>query len=207
MPASQKVHAYFGGTFDPPHIGHHQMLLGLLDLPEVERVHVVPTSSNPLKDSVESELFDATVRSALCRAWVSSMGPRVQLEDIELTQPGPSFTQDSIQKIKATSQSRWVLVLGSDQLKGLEMWRGSPDLFVNDFAELWVFSRGEGPLDMNQVPLSLRRASVLIRWLPNIIKNVSSTSLRMALRAHNASREVDLSHFAPGVFEVLPNRS
>jgi nicotinate-nucleotide adenylyltransferase len=206
MPALEKVHAYFGGTFDPPHLGHHQMLSALVELPEVACVHVVPTSVNPLKASAEAPLYSNAQRRDICKAWLSDMGDRVRLEEIELGSSEASYTLDTIGRLKQTGQ-KWVLVMSSDQLRGLGAWRGGQELFAKAFAELWVFSRGDGPISFDQVPLVLRQAQILIRWLPNKIQDVSSTDLRRALRGDNALRELDLSLFAPRVFAVLPVRS
>ena len=46
-----KTIALFGGSFDPPHIGHKAVVEAVLKLKDVEEVVVMPTFLNPFKDS------------------------------------------------------------------------------------------------------------------------------------------------------------
>jgi len=45
--------ALFGGSFDPPHIGHKEIVKKVLKLPDIDRVVVVPTYLNPFKKSFD----------------------------------------------------------------------------------------------------------------------------------------------------------
>ena len=46
-----KTIALFGGSFDPPHLGHYSIVHALLEIKEIDEIIVMPTYLNPFKDA------------------------------------------------------------------------------------------------------------------------------------------------------------
>ena len=132
----------FGGTFDPPHVGHVMVARQVADHVGLDRVLWVPARVSPHKlDAVHTP---GPVRLEMVRT-VASLDPRFAISTIELDRPGPSYTVDTLRALKEENPE-WVLflILGADQVAVLDTWK-EPEAIVR-MAELLVVEReGKGP--------------------------------------------------------------
>lgn len=171
----------FGGTFDPPHVGHRIVALDVVESLALDRLLIVPAARPPHRGAV----LPGEVRLALAgRAFAGES--RLEVSDIEFRRDGPSYTVDTLERIAAAhSGDRLFLVLGSDQYEGLSDWR-RPERIV-ELAGLAVMRRAGGsilpderfpfqPVDVTRVDLSsteIRRrlaAGRSVRYLvPDVI--------------------------------------
>ncbi|MCA9572020.1 MAG: nicotinate-nicotinamide nucleotide adenylyltransferase, partial [Myxococcales bacterium] len=105
--------AVYGGSFDPPHVGHAMVCGWLLWTDRVDAVWVTPTRAHPFgKDSAP---FDARV--AWCRALAQSVGPGVEVCTLEQTLPAPSYTVHTLDALAARHpEHSFQWVLGADLL-------------------------------------------------------------------------------------------
>jgi nicotinate-nucleotide adenylyltransferase len=146
----------FGGTFDPPHLGHTAVISGLrraLGLP----VLVIPNGRPPHRPEPGA---DAPCRLHLVRLAVAELDdPMVMVSDLEVRRPGPSFTVDTLAELKAEDQERGILLaLGSDAALSLPQWERA-DLVVS-LAQLVVFDRLGAEQRANRVIEELRRSGL-----------------------------------------------
>ena len=120
--------ALFGGTFDPPHIGHIEVVLSLLEQNHVDEVWVVPVRQNPLKKEKASEPL---IRKAMVEAAFSQI-PKVRILYDELEMPSPSYTIDTIRHLKKKypllSTNELFFVVGSDAFKEKNQWKEIDEL-------------------------------------------------------------------------------
>ena len=128
----------FGGTFDPPHLGHIAAAREVAEAVDLERVLWVPASIPPHKRS--RSLTQAAVRRRMVEAAVAC-DPRFELCDLELERGGVSYTVDTLRSL-GTVHPEWrlVLIVGADLVAGMSRWK-EPDA-VAELAELVVMSRG-----------------------------------------------------------------
>lgn len=131
----------FGGTFDPPHIGHLLAATDACELLELDRLVFVPTATQPLKIGVPAST--AEDRLAMVRL-LAEPDPRFSVEDVEVRRGGLSFTVDTLR----TFRERWpagtaelVLLLGVDAAAQFPLWK-DPDA-VLAMAQVVVMTRGE----------------------------------------------------------------
>lgn len=139
----------FGGTFDPPHLGHAIVARAVTDALALDCLLWVPASIPPHKTG--RTITPGAVRRRLVEAAVAH-DPRFELCNLELERGGVSYTVDTLRRLRADHPG-WSLslVLGSDLAGGLWSWK-EPEA-VLDLAELVVISRpgsdaagmGEGP--------------------------------------------------------------
>ncbi|MEO1941979.1 MAG: nicotinate (nicotinamide) nucleotide adenylyltransferase [Campylobacterales bacterium] len=130
--------ALFGGSFDPPHRGHLEVVRQGLELLPVERVIVVPAFQNPLKGGVSAP---PPFRLRWLRK-IFAEDPRVQISDWEIGQQRPVYwieTLSHFRKIYREGPLYWII--GSDNLKNLEKWYRWRELL--ELGELVVATRGE----------------------------------------------------------------
>lgn len=109
----------FGGSFDPPHIGHLLASQWALATLPVDRLLWVPSYRHPFG----KPLSDFDERLALARAAVATLGPGGGVRDYE-RRFGTSYTVDLLRALHAThaGQRFWWLV-GSDAFADRHRWR------------------------------------------------------------------------------------
>jgi nicotinate-nucleotide adenylyltransferase len=111
----------FGGTFDPPHIGHLIAAQDAFQALQLDRLLFVPASEPPHKRS--RLLTPAPVRLALLEAALGN-DPRFEICRLELDRPGPSYTVDTLRQLNAAaSDQELFLLIGADQVRELPTWR------------------------------------------------------------------------------------
>jgi nicotinate-nucleotide adenylyltransferase len=111
----------FGGTFDPPHLGHLALAERAAERLALERVMFVPAARPPHKR--RAPLTPARHRLAMVRLAVRG-NPRFAVSDLELRRAGPSYTVDTLRALHARHpRARLHLLLGADSLVDLPNWR------------------------------------------------------------------------------------
>lgn len=119
--------ALFGGSFDPPHVGHQMACLYVLSTYDVDAVWMVPCFRHPFDKRIES----FSHRAAMCRATTAPLGPRVSVSNIEEELGGPSFTLTTVQALSARHpEHEFYLVIGADLLRERERWYGADELLA-----------------------------------------------------------------------------
>lgn len=161
----------FGGTFDPPHIGHLIVAQDAALALRLDRVLVVPAAEPPHK---RRQLTPSATRLEMTRAAVGG-DPLFEVSDIELGRSGPSYTVDTLRELRQLRPADdLVLLIGEDQYREFGTWR-EPET-VRELAEIAVLSRGgEGEAE-RQPPVAWEDAGVLRVHVTRI--DVSSTDLR-----------------------------
>jgi nicotinate-nucleotide adenylyltransferase len=119
--------AVIGGTFDPIHNGHLQVITEVAK--KFEKVIVIPTGNPWLKE--HTPIASGEQRVAMAQIAVNSLnlGEQVQVSAIEVKRPGPSYAIDTVNELsKVYPDSRFTLVLGSDAASNLSKWHRSDEL-------------------------------------------------------------------------------
>jgi nicotinate-nucleotide adenylyltransferase len=141
-PAARAEWAVFGGSFDPPHVGHVLVAAFVLAAHGIERVLVTPTAAH----AFGKRLSSFADRVAMCElAFAPLRG--VELCTIERELPEPNYTLHTLQALAARYPDvRLRLLVGSDLQRETHAW--------HDFATitklappLWVARQGSAALD------------------------------------------------------------
>jgi nicotinate-nucleotide adenylyltransferase len=188
---------FFGGSFDPPHLGHLGIAQAAAAAFSLDRILFAPTGRQPLKTNVASASFHArlTMVSLLCNLQPPS--PRLHFEPSSLDAPhadgSPNYTVDTLSKLRgtcSTHDSLFVLV-GADAFLDLRRWR-SPDILLG-LAEWIVVSRPGVSLQqletLNLTPQQLSR----VHLLEGVHEPASATDIRKLLKSGS-----DCSGLLPG---------
>ena len=113
--------AIFGGSFDPPHVGHLLAAEDAVDQLSLDRVLLVPTATQPLK--VGRAVATAEQRLAMTRLLVDG-DPRFEVSAVEVDRSGLSFTVDTLTHFAAAyPAAELFLLLGTDVLATFAQWR------------------------------------------------------------------------------------
>ena len=119
--------AIIGGTFDPIHNGHLQVISEVAK--KFAKVMVIPTGNPWLKD--HTPIATGEQRVAMTQIAVNSLnlGDKVQVSAIEVKRSGPSYAIDTVNELSQIYPGcRFTLVLGSDAASNLSKWHRSDEL-------------------------------------------------------------------------------
>ena len=170
----------FGGSFNPPHIGHIQAAAhGAMEL-GLSRVLLIPALEPPHKQLPEGSPT-AMQRLEMVRL-ACEEHPKLEASGIELSRSGTSFTCDTLRLLRERyPQAEFTLLLGSDMFEIIEGWKNADEIL--ETAQLAVFCRG-GKREREriaQMAERLRNRGVHVTLLQNQVTEISSTQLRRLL--------------------------
>jgi nicotinate-nucleotide adenylyltransferase len=155
--------AIFGGSFDPPHVGHEKIALKALKKLDIDKLIVVPTYLNPFKS--DSHL-DADIRFSLIkRVFENEKKVKVSKYEVKKEQKVPSIETVRYLKKKYDADKIY-LIIGADNLKSLHLWYNFEEL--KDLVKFVVFARNGLGLESEHVDIQPINLNV----------DVSSTDLR-----------------------------
>lgn len=108
----------FGGTFDPPHLGHAVVAHDLLDRLALDRLLVIPAPRPPHR----SAIFSAETRRSLVHTLFADE-PAIVVDDREFRREGPSFAVDTLAELREElPEVDLTFVIGADQLAVIDEW-------------------------------------------------------------------------------------
>lgn len=167
--------AIFGGTFNPPHIGHYQMLKALENRPEIEEIWLMPDKIPPHK--VCDFLADDKDRIEMCRI-IADDFKKVKLCLAEFEREGKSYTYDTVTEFrKKYPQREFTFVCGGDMLVSFEEWYRYEELMK--MISFTVFRRTDTDnAEFDRKAAELSEMGMKITVMSEIITSVSSTYIR-----------------------------
>lgn len=149
----------FGGTFDPPHIGHVRVAMDVANALELDRLLWIPARRSPLKS--HGPATPDPVRLEMVRA-AASEDPRFEVDTRELERPPPSYTVHTLEELRRElgPEVRLFLILGFDQYRLFARWH-EPDR-IRRLATVVVIDRdGHGLEDgSDALTVPVRRVDV-----------------------------------------------
>ena len=159
----------FGGTFNPPHLGHLIIAEAMKDAFHLDRVLWMPGYSPPHKSSAGLAL--PRHRFNMTRLAIAG-NPSFQLSDIEVKRKGTSYTVDTLKQLREEQpNTRFSLMIGGDSLAEFLSWK-DPDEIVS-MVDLLVYPRPK--FDGSSIA-DRYRGKVLIADSP--LLSISSTKIR-----------------------------
>ena len=122
----------FGGTFNPIHRGHLQVIQEVMEAFSLDQIKLIPAALPPHKES--GGVADAQDRLQMIRLAVANypaLTQTVTVSDVELKRPGPSYTIDTVRYFMQvlSENSRLFFILGLDAFHEIDTWKSYLDLF------------------------------------------------------------------------------
>jgi nicotinate-nucleotide adenylyltransferase len=117
----------FGGTFDPPHVGHLVVAVNARYALRLDRVLLV-VANDPWQKSGGRAISPAADRLAMVQAAVGDV-EGLEASTVELDRGGTSYTADTLTTLRAEDPERELfLILGSDAAAGLPTWERADEV-------------------------------------------------------------------------------
>jgi nicotinate-nucleotide adenylyltransferase len=175
LPGPSRI-GIFGGTFDPPHIGHAAAARAVVDALSLSELLLV-VANDPWQKSGSRPITPAEDRFAMAEALAGTLDG-VVASRMEIDRGGPSYTVETVEELRgsggAGGGAEIVLVVGADLVPELGTWERVDEL--RQLVTLAVVSRpteGRPPS-----PTGWR-----VEWVDGPKVDVSSSRVRAALAA------------------------
>ncbi len=165
--------AIFGGTFNPFHIGHYEMLKSICDLDFINKVFLMPDKIPPHKTC--DYLASDTDRINMCRLIANEFN-KAELCLIEFEREGKSYTIDTVKLLNQKfPNDNFYIVIGGDMLTSFNTWFNWQELIKQ--VGIIAFKR-DGILDFDKAQKMLTENGADITVINQKITDISSTQLR-----------------------------
>jgi len=177
----------YGGTFNPPHLGHITAARAVVELLRLDKLLLIPAGMPPHKTMPEGSAT-AAQRLEMTRLAGEQLGlgNRVQVLDMELRRAGKSYTSDTLAELKKQypEDELWLL-MGTDMFLTIQAWH-EPEKILS-LAGIAAFGRTEA--DTEEL-FSVQReylcktypgANIFTLTIPGVV-DISSTELRQQLK-------------------------
>ena len=131
--------AFFGGSFDPPHLGHLAVARAARTALKLDEVLFAPVGAQPLKIEGSSASFDD--RLAMTKLAIEGEpGFTISLADAPKRGGEPNFTAETLRKVRAGlgSDAELYCLMGADSFFGLRQWHRAAEIpFVAPLIVAW----------------------------------------------------------------------
>ena len=132
--------AIYGGSFNPPHLGHVRAAAAVMEKLGPDRLLIIPTNIPPHKEMAQGSPSPEQ-RMELCRLAFGDI-PGAELSDMEIKREGRSYSADTVGSLREMyPQDELYLVMGSDMFLSFCQWYKFQYLLDN--CVLTVLSREE----------------------------------------------------------------
>lgn len=169
----------FGGTFDPPHLGHLAAAEACREAAALDLVLWIPAAVNPHKQ--ERERAPDDVRLAMVEAAIEG-NDGFAPSDVEIAREGVSYTVDTLRALaRQHPEADLAWIVGGDSLASFATWREPREILR--LAELIAYPRPGS--DLSDVPGWVMERTTLID-APRL--DVSSTEIRARIAAGRTVR-------------------
>lgn len=175
----------FGGTFDPPHLGHLILAAEALDQLKLSRVLWVLTPIPPHK--LDQTIISLEHRLAMTQLMLDDY-PEFELSRAEIDRPGPHYMLDTVKVIKAQFPGAEILLLlGGDSLRDLRTWHRPADLLSICHA-LGVMRRPDDTIELKELEGILPGISNKVLFVDSPLLEISSRDIRSRVSEGRAFR-------------------
>lgn len=167
----------FGGTFDPPHVGHLLIAQVAAEQWGADAVVFIPASVPPHK--APEGVSQAEDRLALVQQAITGF-PLFSVSRLELDRPGPSFTADTVTAVRAQCpDADLAFLLGADMLQTFSTWERATQLVAH--ADLLAAPRPQIDIAQAMSELAVALPAARLKPLAMPALDISSSWLRERL--------------------------
>ncbi len=186
----------FGGTFDPPHVGHLILAAEAVSQLQLDRLLWVLTANPPHKR--DHPISPVSQRLELVMAAIAGED-RFELSRVDLDRTGPHYAVDTVRLLQNQHPGCALFYLmGGDSLRDLPLWYGPQEL-VAQVAGLGVMRRPGAQIDLTRLDAHLPGILDKVKFIDTPLLEISSSEIRQRIAAGRHYR-----YFLPAaVYELI----
>jgi nicotinate-nucleotide adenylyltransferase len=168
----------FGGSFDPPHIGHLVIAEMARRAMNLDAVYLVPAYQPPHKEGSHA----STAHDRLAMTKLSVLGnAMLKVSDLELRRKGISYTVDTVRAFrKRFPNSELFLIIGSDSLRQFHAWKSPAEILAE--VALIVYRRPRSGRT------NARLGSLNVSFVKGPLMEISSSDIRKRIQRGKSIR-------------------
>lgn len=176
----------YGGTFNPPHLGHLQAAQAVFELLKLDQLLLIPAGDPPHKGLPEGgPTAEQRLEMTRLAGEQLGLGKQVETLDLEIRREGKSYTSDTLAQLRRRfpDDELWLL-MGTDMFLSLHAWHDPAEIFAQ--AGIAAFGRTEEDTEdlfsaqRKMLYRNYPEARIFTLTIPGVI-DVSSTELREKL--------------------------
>ncbi len=190
----------FGGTFDPPHVGHQILASESIMVLNLDLVLWVLTPDPPHKPL--QEMAPLAERLSMVEAMVNE-DKNFNLSNIDITRSPPHFADETMHLLHQQYPSDTLIYLiGGDSLINLPGWHNSESL-VRASDEIGVMCRPGTEPDLDEIEAQLPGIVEKVRFISAPLLEISSSQIRKRIKSERPYR-----YFLPDkVYKIIQSRN
>jgi len=175
----------FGGSFDPPHLAHIEIVNRLIV--DCDKLYIFPVKQSPNK--VNEAICTSDQRFQMCRLAFQPISPKIEVSNFEFKSSSPSYTINTVRWIfNQFPECELSIIIGEDQGAKLDTWHEFE--LLQKLVTFICFSRNH--FDLN--------SKIQLAYIDNFNYKISSTELRHGLY-HDLEKSKIMLH--PDVFDYI----
>jgi nicotinate-nucleotide adenylyltransferase len=165
----------FGGTFDPPHLGHLILASESRSQLRLTKLLWVITPNSPHK--IGNSITQVSDRLEMVKCAIADE-PVFELSGIEFDRPAPQYTVDTLEILQRQNPTAdLILLLGGDNLRGLNTWHRPADL-VAACHEIGVMRRPGETIQLDTLEDALPGLQSKVHFVDTPLLQISSREIR-----------------------------
>jgi len=186
----------FGGTFDPPHIGHLILASEAVHQFGLSRLLWMLAPDPPHKQ--DQPITPLAHRLEMLQRMIAG-NSTFEISHLEIDRPGPHYTIDTVRLLVQQEPNADIfLLLGGDSLRNLLTWRLPADL-IAEVSRIGVMRRPGDPFDMPALEAKIPGLTEKVAFIDAPFQHVSSTDLRRRIEKGGVYRY----YLFPSVYDYV----
>lgn len=170
---------YFGGTFDPPHLGHIILANEAKHYLGLDEFRWIITPEPPHKK--DRIITPVKYRLEMLKLVVADQG-MFEISGVDIQRDSPHYAADTVEILKNEHPlEELVYIIGEDSLKDLPDWHET-SRFLSTIDQLAVAPRPEVSIDLNQLERLMPDLSDKLIFIPDVMIEISSRVIRERVR-------------------------
>lgn len=189
----------FGGTFDPPHVGHLILAMEAYDQLNLDRVLWVLAPNPPHK--LGKKISAVEIRIEMVQAAIDE-DEKFEFSRVDVDRPGPHYVLDTMRLLRQQKpEAELVFLMGGDSLHDLPAWH-EPDLFIQACDKLGVMRRPGEVINMTVLEKRFPSISEKVEFIEAPLLEISSNQIRWLVSTGKPFR-----YYLPiDVYQIVQNQ-
>jgi nicotinate-nucleotide adenylyltransferase len=186
----------FGGTFDPPHVGHLILASEAYSQLGLDRLFWILTPDPPHKQ--DQSITSVEHRLAMVKLAIED-NPSFELSRVELDRPGPHYTVETLKLVAEQNPDAEIIpIIGGDSLQDLPLWHQPKELL---YAAHWigVMRRPGEETSLEALERELPGISSKVHYVDAPLLEIASREIRSRIAKGKTFRY----YLPPSVYEYI----